>query len=226
MEAQSQTAHFIARSIWMIPQISKSPAKPGGAAKVVRYNSLVPALSPRTSTYLSLGLLAFAAAWIWLSRVPAGETTQGMIPAAQKGFLAPDFALETANGEVIRLSELRGRPVIVNVWASWCPPCREEMPALERVYQSYREQGAVILGVNSTAQDDRREALAFATEQGLTFPILFDTDGQVTKLYGIRALPTTYFIDAQGKIQDVIAGGPMAEALLRIRVEQLLEKGF
>jgi peroxiredoxin len=185
----------------------------------------VPAQSYRIFTYVSVAILTVAAVWIWLSRAPAGGTTQGLIPAAQKGFLAPDFALETADGETIRLSELRGRPVVMNVWASWCPPCREEMPALERVYQAYQQQGAVVLGVNSTIQDQRQDALAFTAGQGLTFPILFDADGEVTKLYGVRALPTTYFIDAQGVIQEVIAGGPMSEALLRIRVEQLLEKG-
>jgi cytochrome c biogenesis protein CcmG/thiol:disulfide interchange protein DsbE len=192
---------------------------------LIGYNLTMPALSHRTFTYLSLLALVIAAAWIWLSRAPAGETTQGLIPAAQKGFLAPDFALETAEGEIIQLSDLRGRPVVLNVWASWCPPCREEMPALERVHQAYQEQGALVLGVNSTVQDDRQKALDFAAEQGLTFPILFDSTGEVTKLYGVRALPTTYFIDARGIIQEVIAGGPMAEALLRIRVEQLLEKG-
>jgi peroxiredoxin len=195
------------------------------ASKVMGYNSGVPTPSRRTFIYLSIAVLILGAAWIWLSRAPEGETTQGLIPAAQKGFLSPDFALETADGEIIRLSDLRGRPVIVNFWASWCPPCREEMPALERVYQAYQDQGALVLGVNSTVQDDRQKALDFAAEQGLTFPILFDSTGEVTQQYGVRALPTTYFIDAQGIIQEVIAGGPMAEALLRIRMEQLLEKG-
>ena len=184
----------------------------------------MPALSSRTFPVLSVILLLTGAAWIWLSRAPAEGTTGGLIPAPQRGFLAPDFALETADGEVIRLSELRGRPVVVNLWASWCTPCREEMPALERVYQAYQEQGVVILGVNSTVQDERQRAIDFAAEQGLTFPIVFDTDGEATRLYQVRALPTTYFIDAQGIIQEVVTGGPMAEALLRIRVEQLIEK--
>jgi peroxiredoxin len=178
----------------------------------------------RAFIYLSAALLAAGAAWAWWSRVPAGGTTQGAIPAPQKGFLAPDFALETAEGETVRLSELRGRPVVVNVWTSWCPPCREEMPALERVHQAYQEQGVVILGLNSTSQDVRENALAFAGEQGLSFPIVFDEEGEATRLYQVRALPTTFFIDANGIIQEVVAGGPMAEALLRIRVEQLLKK--
>jgi len=125
-------------------------------------------------------------------------TTQGVIPAPQKGFLAPDFTLETGDGETVRLSELRGRPVVVNFWTSWCPPCREEMPALQRVFRDYQERDMVILGLNSTVQDERGEALAFAIEQGLTFPILLDESGEATRLYQVRALPTTFFIDAQG----------------------------
>jgi cytochrome c biogenesis protein CcmG/thiol:disulfide interchange protein DsbE len=184
----------------------------------------MPTLTSRVFTIFSLVLLFTGAAWIWWSRAPAGATTQGAIPAPQKGFLAPDFKLETGEGESVQLSELRGKPVVVNFWTSWCPPCREEMPALQRVYQAYQERGAVILGLNSTIQDEREAALAFAAEQGLTFPILLDEGGEATRLYQVRALPTTFFIDSQGIIQDVIAGGPMSEALLRIRVEQLLEK--
>jgi peroxiredoxin len=180
-------------------------------------------LSSRAFTYLSILALAIGAAWAWWSRAPAHGTTGGLIPAPHMGFLAPDFALETSAGETIRLSELRGRPVVLNIWASWCGPCRAEMPALERVYQAYQEQGLEILGLNSTAQDNRQQAQAFVVEQGLTFPIVYDTDGEATRLYAVRALPTTYFIDAQGIIQEVVTGGPMSEALLRIRVEQLFE---
>ena len=184
----------------------------------------MPTPSSSKFPYLSLVLLLTGAVWIWWSRAPEGATTQGAIPAPQKGFLAPDFALETGDGETVRLSELRGRPVVVNVWTSWCPPCREEMPALQRVYQDYQDRDVVILGLNSTAQDTREAALGFAAEQGLTFPILLDEGSEATRLYQVRALPTTFFIDAQGMIQDVIAGGPMSEALLRIRVEQLIKK--
>jgi len=80
----------------------------------------------------------------------------------------------------------------------------------------------LVLGVNSTNQDNPQAANAFAQQLGLTFPILFDRDGSVSKLYNVRALPSSFFIDADGIIQEVIIGGPMAEALLEIRVEQLL----
>jgi peroxiredoxin len=175
----------------------------------------------RISLYVIL--LILGALWIWLSRPAPGETMAGGIPAPQKGFLAPDFSLETADGEMIRLSELRGRPVLVNVWASWCPPCRSEMPALQRVYQEYASQGFVVLAVNAANQDDRQAALDFAGSLGLTFPILFDETGEVSRKYQVRALPSSYFIDARGVIQEVIVGGPMSEALLRIRARNLVE---
>lgn len=170
-----------------------------------------------------LAVLVAGAGWIWISRAPPGSTTDGDIPAPQEGFLAPDFSLETSTGETIRLSELRGHPVLLNVWASWCAPCRAEMPALERTYQDHASQGFLILGVNATSQDDPSRAVAFTEALGLTFPILFDYQGQVYRLYQVRALPTSFFIDAQGTIQEVVVGGPMSEALLQIRVQQLFE---
>lgn len=122
---------------------------------------------------------------------------------------------------MIRLSELWGHPVLINLRASGCGPCRSEMPALERVYQEFRDQGFEILGVNSTVQDDPIKAEAFIKQQGLTFLILLDTDGEVTKTYQVRALPTSFFVDPNVIIQEIVVGGPMAEALLRVRVMEL-----
>jgi peroxiredoxin len=174
--------------------------------------------------YAYILVLLAGAAWIWLSRAPAGEVTQGRVPAPQAGFLAPDFSLVTTAGETITLSELRGRPVLVNVWASWCPPCRAEMPAMERAYRDFRSQGFQILAVNATNQDDPAKAEAFAQERGLSFPILLDQDGGVSRLYRVSSLPTSFFVDTQGVIHEVVIGGPMAEALLRIRIQQLLSQ--
>ncbi len=173
---------------------------------------------------VSIFVLISAAAWIWLSAAPQGNTTQGGIPAPQEGFQAPDFQLETFTGDEYTLSELRGMPVLINFWASWCPPCRSEMPAIQRVYDEFQDQGFVVLAVNSTHQDNLGDAITFAQIRKLTFPILLDRDGSVGNLYEVRSLPTTFFVDPQGKIQDVVVGGPMAEALLRIRVQQLLEQ--
>jgi cytochrome c biogenesis protein CcmG, thiol:disulfide interchange protein DsbE len=172
---------------------------------------------------LSILVLLVGGGWIWFSAASYDETTQGQIPAPQTGFLAPQFSLQNPNGEIISLAELRGRPVLINMWASWCPPCRAEMPAMQRVYEEYASQGFTILAVNTTYQDDLNSALNFAAELGLTFPILLDLDGQVSRQYQIRAMPTSFFVDSQGIIQDVVLGGPLSEALLRVRIQQLLE---
>lgn len=178
-----------------------------------------------TYTILSVIVLTAGLAWIWASKAPPGSVSGGGIPAPQTGFQAPDFELTSLTGETYRLAELRGRPLLVNFWASWCTPCRSEMPAMERVYQQYREQGFLILAVNATGQDRMTNVGAFVAELGLSFPILLDQDGSITELYRVRALPSSFFIDERGTIKEVIIGGPMAEALLAIRVEQLLGGG-
>jgi cytochrome c biogenesis protein CcmG/thiol:disulfide interchange protein DsbE len=174
-------------------------------------------------TIFSIVILLFGSGWIWLSRTPPGSTTSGNIPVPRQGFLAPDFSLQTPDGQILNLAEFRGRPILINLWASWCPPCKAEMPDLEQVYKDYQSEGFIILGVNATNQDDPGKAISFAKEYGLTFPILFDMDGKVSQLYQLQALPTSFFVDKNGVIQDVVIGGPMSAALLRIRVEQLLK---
>lgn len=94
---------------------------------------------------------------------------------------------------------------------------------MQRVYADFENQGFIILAVNATQQDNVEDVVAFIHEYQLSFPIVFDTDGTVSRLYAVNALPTSFFIDADGIIREVIVGGPMSEALLRVRVEQLLE---
>jgi cytochrome c biogenesis protein CcmG/thiol:disulfide interchange protein DsbE len=173
---------------------------------------------------IHLVLLFAGAIWIWFSRVSPQDVLADSRIAPRPGFQAPDFNLSTSQGTQISLSTLHGQPVIINLWASWCPPCREEMPALQKVYETYHEQGLEILGVNATNQDDVQAANEFSNRLGLTFPILLDGDGRVSRLYQLQSLPTTFFVGRDGSIQDVIIGGPMAEALLRVRVEHLLGK--
>jgi len=95
----------------------------------------------------SILVLTIGAAWIWSSAAPFSNTTQGYIPAPQEGFLAPDFRLETFGGDRYTLSDLRGKPVLINFWASWCPPCRSEMPAIQNVFDEFQDQGFVVLAV-------------------------------------------------------------------------------
>lgn len=164
-------------------------------------------------TTLSLLLLLSAAGWTW--RSAATDTTGGLIPSPRQGFLAPEFTLDLLDGGHITLSELRGKAVVVNLWASWCPPCRAEMPALQAAYLEEAAQGLEIVAVHTTFQDDMRAAAEFAHEFDLTFPIALDRDGVVSRQYLLRALPSTYFIGPDGVIREVVIGGPMSEATIR-----------
>lgn len=170
------------------------------------------------------GILVLGLVWIGLSADRLGVSTNGLIPAPQKGFLAPDFLLETMDGKLVRLSDLRGQPVILNFWASWCAPCRLEMPAFKEFYEEYRDQGLVILAVNSTSQDTPSAVEAFVAEYQLPFTILLDHEGSVSRLYKLTALPTTFFIGRNGVISRVIVGGPLAGSTLRAETESILER--
>lgn len=175
---------------------------------------------------LVIGLVGLLGAlWIWQSAVPAADTTGGLVPSPREGFPAPDFTLPTLDGGEVTLSDLRGQVVVINLWTSWCPPCREEMPAIEQVYGQYREQGLVVLGLNSTFQDDEETAAAFVRELGLTFPIVLDRTGAVSRRYQLQALPTTYFVDRQGVIRSVVLGGPMTPATIESKIQDLLAEG-
>ncbi|OGT27457.1 MAG: hypothetical protein A2Z17_01850 [Gammaproteobacteria bacterium RBG_16_66_13] len=162
--------------------------------------------------------------WTLRSSVPASATTGGLTPSPRVGFAAPDFSLDLLGGGQVTLSELRGKAVIVNLWASWCPPCRAEMPALQQVYEANGARGLEILAVNMTYQDSERGAAEFVREFGLTFPVPLDRDGSVGRAYLLRALPTTFFIDRGGVIRNVVLGGPMSETTIQTAVEELLRE--
>jgi cytochrome c biogenesis protein CcmG/thiol:disulfide interchange protein DsbE len=175
----------------------------------------------RRVMYVVVLLLGFA--WILVSADRSGLSTAGHIPAPQQGFLAPDFELKTAAGETIKLSDLRGQAVLVNLWATWCPPCRAEMQSIEKMYAEYKAEGFRVLAVNMTYQDDPLAVEHFVSEQALTFPILLDETAGMANAYQLRSLPSSYFIRRDGIINEVVIGGPMSEALLRTRIEEILK---
>ena len=112
---------------------------------------------------------------------------------------APDFTLKSLEGENLRLKEYRGQVVLINFWASWCGPCREEMPLLEQIHQRYEPLGFTLLGVN--VEENSNDAVSWLKDRPVSFPILFDPDNGVSKLYDVVAMPSTVIVDRQGNVR-------------------------
>ena len=169
-----------------------------------------------------LFLLVVGVLGIGLTDNPLARYGQNLLAAPKEGAPAPDFTLPDLGGTTMTLSNLRGQVVIINLWTAWCPPCREEMPALDAIYQQYQADGLVVLAVHSTIQDSEAAARAFAQELNLSFPILLDHEGVVTRRYQLQSLPTTFFVDRKGIIRFIVPGGPMSESLIRTKIAGLL----
>jgi peroxiredoxin len=126
------------------------------------------------------------------------------LPAIAPASSAPDFTLRTMAGPNLRLQEQRGQVVMINFWATWCGPCRQEMPHLNRLFEKYRASGFVLLGVN--VDDDPRNAAEVAAKLGVKFPMLLDTDKKVSHLYDLASMPSTLLIDRDGKVRYLHRG--------------------
>ncbi len=143
--------------------------------------------------------------------------------AAAPAATAPDFTLRTADGKNLRLAEQRGRVVLVNFWATWCAPCRQEMPLLNQLYQKYQGSGFTLLGVN--VDEDSRNAINLATKLGVSFPVLLDADKAVSKRYDLSSMPSTLLIDRDGKVRYVHRGYQAGfEALYEQQIRELLKE--
>jgi len=124
--------------------------------------------------------------------------------SGMEGQVAPDFALKSSTGENLRLSEYRGNVVMINFWATWCGPCRQEMPLLDELYTRYERVGFSLLGVN--IDDDSRRAMQMIDDLGVSFPVLFDARKEVSKLYEVEAMPVTILVDREGNVRYVHHG--------------------
>ena len=174
----------------------------------------------RRTMLVALGVMGAVALAIWLatggggSASIAGDFGLVELPSylnldrepvgAQVQSLAPDFELETLDGDRFRLSDLRGHPVVLNLWASWCEPCRLEVPVLVRLQEQYREHG--ILGVGMNVEEARGPARGFVEEFGIDYALPMDFSGGVARTYLQVGLPNTYFIDADGAIVEIFRG--------------------
>ncbi|MBM3120646.1 MAG: TlpA family protein disulfide reductase, partial [Chloroflexi bacterium] len=168
----------------------------------------------RPLSFTAVGVLLGAALGLVLWRgIPDEVASPGTVPGAPEftpvvgplvGSLAPDFSARSLDGPSIRLSELRGRAVVLNFWATWCAPCRAEMPLLDERSRAWAERGLIILGANFDEPEE--DVRAFRDELGLSFPLLLDPGGEIQSLYRVIGYPTTYFIDAEGVIRAVHLG--------------------
>lgn len=132
---------------------------------------------------------------------------------------AVDFTLNDLSGKTVHLSDYRGQPVLVNLWASWCPPCRAEMPDLIQYYNTHHAAGLVLLAVNS--EDESDSAQQFADQQRMPFPVLFDPTGKASQIFGAKGLPSTFLIDRGGAVQFAWTGA-ISPAILEQNVTPLL----
>ena len=180
--------------------------------------------------WLFVGVLILGSVFIAATRVrpqpttaaPAAVTDVVTMPAPLADHPAPDFTLTNLDGTNIALSDLKGQVLLINVWATWCPPCRVEMPTIQAAYEQYHDQGFTVLAVN--LQEDQSAVATFMREHQLTFPALLDSDGQVSRTYQAVSLPSSFFVDRRGVIRAVYHG-PMPRSIIAGTVEQLLREG-
>lgn len=216
-------------------------------------------LSPQlvSAVVAALAILGALAAGIWLGLYLTGRSREVQPPASaalspvsvsvdasvpdssvsarvetgsvRVGELAPDFTLKNLEGQPVRLSDFRGKGVLINFWATWCPPCRFEMPMLQRIYDKHKPHDFVLLAVD-TGERVQGEAMItnaknYAKAINLSFPIVLDEGDQVANLYSLRAYPTSYFVDREGKVTDIRRGAFINEKDVERYLAKILPEG-
>lgn len=140
------------------------------------------------------------------------------------GEAPPNFALKDLDGKTWTLAELKGKPVVINFWATWCAPCKFEMPHFESAYKKYKDQGLVVLAIDIKTDHGEQAVRKFVQDMGITFPTPLDTTGEVEQLYRVRAYPTTYFVGRDGKLKELKRGAFISEEQLRASVDKIMQQ--
>lgn len=153
--------------------------------------------------------------------LPAPPSASANEPAPLVGHPAPDFTLADLDGNPVALSELRGQVLLINLWATWCPPCRAEMPAIQAVHDDFAAQGFEVLAVN--VREDPATVARYMQQNNLSFPALLDSQGQVAADYRARVFPSSFFVDRNGIVRAVYLG-PMSRSIIAGTVSQLLSE--
>jgi peroxiredoxin len=189
----------------------------------------MPALSERQWNLVLVIVLVAGSLFIAATRVRpdsgatplAARTGAPSDPAPLPDHPAPDLALPQLDGAQVTLRDLRGQVVLINVWATWCPPCRAEMPAIQQANATYRDRGFIVPAVNQ--REDVSAITPLLEQNGLTFPILLDRDGETSASYQANSLPSSFFVDRNGVIRAVYRG-PMPPRVIAGTVELLLQE--
>ncbi len=150
-----------------------------------------------------------------------GQTLFAESPVLKAGDRHPEFRLLGLDEKAHDSSEYAGKPLIINFWGTFCPPCRAEMPALQKVYEEWKDKGVVLIGINLS--EDRLSVENFIRQVGVEFPILLDRNRLVEKDFGLKQYPTTFFIRPDGTIADILIGGPLTEEQIESHIRRIVQ---
>jgi peroxiredoxin len=168
-------------------------------------------MQKKVSILLVVALLVGGASFFYLQN---NTTKVAAEIGTEVGMQAPDFTLENMNGEQVSLSDYQGQKVFLNFWASWCPPCRKEMPDMQKLHEKYGSEELVILAVN--VGEGKSTAANFMMQNGLSFPVLLDNSKDTARNYLVRGIPSSYFLDQDGIIKEKVVGAVSYQKMLEL----------
>ena len=175
-------------------------------------------IAAKCLTRARVAALAAAVATALLIALPAAKAASSSGPA-------PQFTLDSRAGSKISLAQYKGQVVMLNFWASWCGPCRQEMPLLENIYKKYNKMGFTLIGVNVEPKTGDPEGWLSKLPKPVTFPVAFDVDSKVSKLYNVAGMPTSVFIDRKGNVREIHRGfKPGDENLYLSQIRTMLKE--
>jgi peroxiredoxin len=167
-----------------------------------------------------LSLLAAVACTPSAQDIGGGQPRSELPPAPKAGRLAPDFTLTDLDGNQVKLSDFRGKTVFLNFWATWCPPCRAEMPEIESIHQEYKDKNVVVIGI--ALSEPENEVRQFIQRSGYSWTFLIDTRGEASSNYEVTAIPTSFFLDRERIIRAVNIGA-MSERSMEAKLAEAMK---